>query len=46
MVKVSVGVDVAALGVFGEGAQFGAGEGLEGTFYFGLGCQGCQLAIH
>jgi hypothetical protein len=30
-------VDLAAAGVFGEGTEFGAGEGLEGAFYFGFG---------
>jgi hypothetical protein len=29
--------DVFAFGVFGEGAQFGAGEGLEGALYFVFG---------
>ena len=36
------GGDVAALGVFGEGAEACAGEGLEGTLDFGIGWEeGC-----
>lgn len=31
------GRDVFALRVLGEGAEFGAGEGLEGAFDFGFG---------
>jgi hypothetical protein len=31
------GGDVFAFGVFGEGTEFGAGEGLEGAFYFVFG---------
>jgi len=34
--------DVAAFGVFGEGAEACAGEGLEGTLDFGIGWEeGC-----
>ena len=32
--------DVLAFGVFGEGAQFGAGEGLESALYFVFGWEG------
>jgi len=32
---------VFAFGVFGQGTEFGAGEGLEGAFYFLFGCEGC-----
>jgi hypothetical protein len=35
------GGDVFAFGVFGEGAQFGAGERLEGALYFVFGWEGC-----
>ena len=34
------GRDVFAFGVFGEGAQFGAGEGLESALYFVFGWEG------
>ena len=33
--------DVFAFGVFGEGAQFGAGERLESAFDFMFGWEGC-----
>jgi len=32
--------DVFAFGVFGEGTEFGAGEGLEGAFYFVFSWEG------
>jgi hypothetical protein len=35
------GRDFFAFGVFGEGAQFCAREGLKGALYFGLGWWGC-----
>lgn len=35
------GRDVFAFGVFGEGAQFGAGERLESAFDFMFGWEGC-----
>lgn len=35
------GRDVFAFGVFGEGAQFGAGERLESAFDFLFGWEGC-----